>query len=227
MRIGIVETAYVKKYGIQEGCRLMRAHGYECMDYQKLVLANSEFFNSPEKEFLKILKEERRLAEKEGITINQVHSPWPHPIQNYNKEGLASFYTAMAKGLFGAVTLGAECYVIHPIMPFGCNSPENEREMKEMNADFFFKISELAKEQGIYVCLENMPFPKLPLGHVSQVLEFVKSVDHPNFKICIDTGHCLVCDENVGDAVKLVGKNYLSCLHVHDNDGLKDYHMQH
>ena len=142
MRIGILETAYIKKYGLKDGCRLMRTHGYECLDYQKIASADSDFFKSTEADFIKQIKEERTVIEEEGITVNQAHSPWPHPIKEYTKEGLTCFFEAMAKGLRGAAALGAESYVIHPIMPYGFNSDENPREMLEMNADFFYKILE-------------------------------------------------------------------------------------
>ena len=98
MRIGILETAYIKKYGLKDGCHLMRTHGYECLDYQKIASADSDFFKSTEADFIKQIKEERTVIEEEGITVNQAHSPRPHPIKEFTKEGPTCFFEAMAKG---------------------------------------------------------------------------------------------------------------------------------
>ena len=49
-------------------------------------------------------------------------------------------------------------------------------------------------------------------------------INHPLFKICLDTGHCAVFGESPADAVRLIGKEYLRVLHVHDNDGKNDRH---
>ena len=43
-------------------------------------------------------------------------------------------------------------------------------------------------------------------------------------KICLDTGHCLVTGQQPGDAVRLIGRDLLAALHVHDNDGTGDLH---
>ena len=44
------------------------------------------------------------------------------------------------------------------------------------------------------------------------------------FKVCLDTGHANFCGEKPADAVRLVGKEYLGSLHVHDNNGKADEH---
>ena len=46
------------------------------------------------------------------------------------------------------------------------------------------------------------------------------------FKICLDTGHANFFDLSAGDAVRLLGKEYLYTLHIHDNDGNGDRHWE-
>ena len=40
--------------------------------------------------------------------------------------------------------------------------------------------------------------------------------------MCLDTGHCTMYGDSVGDAIRSIGKEYLPTLHVHDNDGRGD-----
>ena len=93
-----------------------------------------------------------------------------------------------------------------------------------MNREFFSRLVDLAKEYGVVVALENMPFTKLILSTPEQVLGFVKEFDSPWFRVCLDTGHAAVFGLNPADTVRLLGKEYLSILHVHDNDGRRDLH---
>jgi sugar phosphate isomerase/epimerase len=76
--------------------------------------------------------------------------------------------------------------------------------------------------------VENLPFPALPINHTPQCLDFAKRMNKETnsdiFKVCLDTGHSNFCGENPADAVRLLGKEYLGALHVHDNNGVADQH---
>ena len=74
------------------------------------------------------------------------------------------------------------------------------------------------------IALENMPFLQLILSTPEQVLDFVKEFDSPYFRVCLDTGHAAVFGLSAGDSVRKIGREYLACLHVHDNVGAHDYH---
>jgi sugar phosphate isomerase/epimerase len=76
------------------------------------------------------------------------------------------------------------------------------------------------------IALENMPFKKLILSTPGQVLDFVKEFDSPFFRICLDTGHAAVFGLSPAEAVRQIGRDYLACLHVHDNDGVHDRHWE-
>ena len=51
-----------------------------------------------------------------------------------------------------------------------------------------------------------------------------KETDSDIFRVCIDTGHSNACGESPAEAVRMLGKEYLGALRVHDNDGTKDTH---
>ena len=228
MNIGIGEGAYTR-YGISEGARKAREHGYECFDFGRFVTTGTEFFLQSEENFKAELLEYKRLIEAEGMVVWQVHSPWRHPAQDFTPEDRAERLNAFLKAVRGAGYLGATHFVLHALMPFGTNSSENPEEMKNINAEFMKRLYVEAKEYGVkHICIENLPFPALPINHTYQCIEFAKRMNEETgsdmFKVCLDTGHSNFCGEKPADAVRLIGKDYLGALHVHDNDGKADQH---
>ena len=229
MRIGITSGSYTR-YGIAEGAKKAREHGYDCFDFGGFVNTETEFFNLPEEKFKAELINYKRLIEAEGITVWQAHSPWRHPARDFTPEERAERLDCFLKAIRGASYLGASHFVLHPIMPFGTNSPENPEEMRDINAEFMKRLYEEAKEYGVrYIDVENLPFPKLPINHTCQCLDFAKRMNaetgSDTFKVCLDTGHANFCGENPADAVRMLGKEYLGALHIHDNNGKADQHL--
>ena len=56
----------------------MRAHGYECCDFD-MSNTETEIYSCSDVEFEKQLLAERELAWKAGISLHQVHGPWRWP----------------------------------------------------------------------------------------------------------------------------------------------------
>ena len=72
-----------------------------------------------------------------------------------------------------------------------------------------------------------MPAVGSPLKIPADVLELVKTIDSPNCRFCLDTGHSTMESGAISpaNAVRLVGKEYLAVMHVHDNMGQFDEHL--
>jgi sugar phosphate isomerase/epimerase len=230
MKIGITEGSYLY-YGVGEGAKMARAHGYECFDFGGFIHTETDFFRLPEEAFRAELMQRRSLVESEGISFWQAHAPWCCPERDLTEEGRAEQLECYLKAVRGTGYLGAECFVIHAIMPYGMNSPENPERMRDINAAFMGRLAEEAKEYGVkHICVENLPFPALPINHTSQCLDFAKRMNKETnsdiFKVCLDTGHSNFCGEKPADAVRLLGKEYLGALHVHDNNGKADQHFR-
>lgn len=230
MKLGITEGSYTR-YGVSEGSRKARSHGYECYDFGGFSNTETEFFKQPEESFKAEILRNRALMEAEGMCVWQVHSPWRHPAQDFTPEDRAERLECFLKAIRGAGYFGATHFVLHPLMPFGTNSPENPEEMKRINVEFMKRLYEEARAYGVrYIDIENLPFPALPINHTHQCLEFAKRMNKETnsdmFKVCLDTGHANFCGENPADAVRLIGKEYLGALHVHDNNGKADQHAR-
>lgn len=187
MKLGITSD-YLARYGLEAGAARMRAHGYDCVDFQDFVHTQTEFFKRSERSFERELKSQRDALAAEGITVYQAHGPWRYPSMDGTKEDRDERFAAMSKAIRGTAYLGAKVTVVHPLMPFGAKSPERPEEMKAINLEFMSALTEVAREYGVTVCYENMPFPLLPIHSVRDVTDFAKRINSPHFKVCLDTG---------------------------------------
>lgn len=206
------------------GAKRMRLHGYDCVDYSYFSDTDTEFFRLDEKEFQKWIVTQRGILEAEGITIYQTHGPWRYPPDDTTIEVRKERFDAMSKAIRGSAYLGAKTMVIHPIMPFGARSAENPEEVKKINFEFMNALCDVAKEYGIIISYENMPFPLFPIHTAVEIADFARMMNRDNFKVCLDTGHTVRCGDDLAEAVRYIGKDLLCSMHVHDNYGDHDTH---
>ncbi len=223
LKTGITNTSY-GVYGFEGGIRKISSHGYDCIDYQGFVNIETEFFGLPLDEFEKVLREHRALIESVGLSVSQAHAPWRYPSQDATPEGRAMWLEAMKKAIYGTHVLGCSRFVVHPLMPY-FDKGDHPEEVWALNEVFFANLADYAKEYGVTVCAENLPFPEYPLTTVEQVCEIVDKLDKDNLKVCLDTGHAAIFfGARVGDAVRYIGKR-LEAVHIHDNMGKEDEHL--
>lgn len=223
LKIGITNSSY-GVYGFEDGIRKISSHGYDCIDYQGFINIETEFFGLPLGEFEKTLLEHRALIESVGLSVSQTHAPWRYPSQDATPEGRAMWLEAMKKAIYGTHVLGCPRFVVHPLMPY-FDRGDHPEEVWALNEEFFATLADYAKEYGVTVCVENLPFPEYPLTTVEQVCEIVDKLKRDNLKVCLDTGHAAIFfGSRVGDAVRDIG-NRLEAVHIHDNMGREDEHL--
>lgn len=224
MKTGISLDGYTHRYGLEAGMARLKAHGYDCIDFSELSDTTNYLYQGSEDDFKRMLLDVKNAATKAGVEISQTHGPWRWPPQDFTPEDRAERFEKMAKAIRGTAILGCKNFVIHPIMPFGTDSDDTPDVMWEMNYEFMSRLCKVAEENDVIICFENMPMPALTIAPVSATLKFVKKMASPYFKVCLDTGHCAITKESPGDAVRLLGKEYLQVLHIHDNNGRNDFH---
>jgi sugar phosphate isomerase/epimerase len=224
MKIGIESGAYVGRYGWDKGLEKMREHGFEAIDDQTFANTdNNALFTATETEFEKMLTERRRKYEANGIEVYQVHGPWRYPIRDFTKADREERLEKMERSIRGCAILGCPNMVIHNLMPYGPRDLSRE-VVVAINEEAMSRLAEVGREYGVVVNMENMPFLHQHLATCADLLAFVKHMDTPWIRMCMDTGHVAVQKQSPADCVRLVGKEYLRTLHVHDNDGKRDMH---
>jgi sugar phosphate isomerase/epimerase len=222
MKIGF-GNHYVNKYGVELGATKMAEDGYTHIDYN-FANTDIELYTARDESFLLKVTSLRRALDKAGLKVEQIHGPWQYPPKDSTDDERAERFEKMTKAMVIARYLGAKYMAVHPLMPYGANSPENPEGVYEINRQFFAALANVGKNLGVTVCLENMPFNKHPIHSTEQICALVRDIDHPNLKVCFDTGHANCIGEGISESVKLIGKELLKIIHVHDNYGDKDSH---
>ena len=100
--------------------------------------------------------------------------------------------------------------------------------------EMYGRMAPAAIKHGVKICLENL-FGTFH-GHVvggtcSAPEEAVKYVDTLNeragaecFGFCLDTGHANLVGADIRKFINMLGHR-LTCLHIHDNNGVEDVHQ--
>ena len=223
LKTGIISSAYFAYGNHAQGLKKMRSHGYDCMDFQGFLSPDSPLYALDKNELAHYLKELKSAAKAAGIEIWQMHGMWPH--DDATKESRNNVSMRHKTAIEAAGKLGCKYLVIHPAMPFGWGDEPSKEEVYEINAERFLGLLPVAKENGVTLCIENMPFRA---GHsfstVTEVKDFVLQINDASMKACFDTGHCNVVGANQYEAIKTLGDK-LACLHVHDDTNRQDRHL--
>ena len=225
MKIGI-GPYYYKKYGGKAGAERMLSHGYEYMDFDWYANTEGGLYPEDEAEFIRVTEELRDKFNAKGYKVRQIHGPWRSTDDYRTEEQRAERYEKTVRAIRAAAIIGAKYMAIHPIMPFGVGK-HTEREAEEaflINVEFYTRLAKVGEENGVYVCLENMPFPDFPISSSIDIMRVVRAVNNPYFRVCLDTGHANVVKPDPAESVHIIGKDNLLILHVHGNDGKDDLH---
>lgn len=220
MKTGIREY-YLNRYGLDEGTARMVEDGYSFIDLS-FADTETEYYTEKDEGFLTMLSKKRRELKERGIEVYQIHGPWRYPC-DATEEDRAERFEKMTKSLVIAKYLGARYVALHPLMPYGANSPEDPDGVYEINHRFFSALANVASKLGVTVCLENMPFPEFPLSSPLQVLGLIRDINSPALKMCLDVGHANIVGGRISEDIREIG-DQLRILHLHDNYGEEDTH---
>ena len=223
MKIGISTGAY-SRYG-DEMFEKVKGFGYSAVDFL-MSNTDADIYTKDLNEVKEYLLHLKKLANDAGVMINQAHGPWRWPPQDYTLENRLERMEKMKRSIQMTSLLGAENFVIHPLEPFGINDLDigKQNETFEINYEFFMELLTTAKEYGVVICLENMPWGRFSMARPSDILNFVNKINDDNFKACLDTGHVAALKLSAGDSVRLLNKE-LRVFHIHDSYPDRDMHL--
>ena len=164
-------------------------------------------------------------AAAKGLTIPMCHLPFYMPSPD-DSAAMTRFAREISAGIRMAAMLKIPDAVIHPIVRH--ESRRCREQWLAENISFLAPVRELAGKLGVTLCIENMtgkPYAAHPSEAVygstaRDVLELAERLDA---MVCWDFGHANLtglCQS--AELEKLRGR--VRCVHVHDNDGVKDTH---
>ena len=220
LKIGIESTGYFHLFDYEEGLKKMKAHGYDCVDYQEAASPGSPVFSWDEQTRREYFSKLKSCADEVGISFFQMHGLWPTDDKTAEKrEAQFHFFVEQIEI---AQMLACKYLIIHPVMPYGWGPDVDPDFSWAINKEFYQKLLPYAERAGVVICLENIPVG-MHLGFIGNVNKMVKEINSDYFKACLDTGHANLKHEDFYQEIKALGQD-LKCLHVHDNKGHTDEH---
>ena len=223
IKTGIKSDAYFELYDCVAGLKKMKKHGYDCVDFQGMMSPESELYQKDETEFKNYFSYLKDAAQSVGIELWQMHAMWPH--DDTTEESREQVIKCHQKAIRAAGIMGCKYLVIHPALPYGWLEELSKENVYDITAERFLKLLPFAKNEGVILCIENMPFRKMhSFSTIEEIKNIVERVNDPYMKVCFDTGHCFYIGEDHYNAVKLLGGK-IACLHVHDDIHRQDRHL--
>jgi sugar phosphate isomerase/epimerase len=212
-----------RKYGLERAVDMLIAAGYPAIDISMFDTDACPFTD----DYREIAARLRAKADVRGVKFIQAHAPFGGGYDNYLNNLVPLFPRAFE---FCSI-LGIENIVVHPItrgLYYG-----NEQEHFEMNMKFYSALAPLAKTNKVKIAIENMwgrhPVTGRICDHVcaspEELNRYYDTLNDPEvFTVCLDLGHVALCGREPEDAVRIIGKDRLGCIHAHDVDYVADLH---
>lgn len=240
--IGVQTKNIVEDNCPGEGFRLMRQAGFSCGDFSlNGYLLNSSlyqsevntFFDQSLQELEHFFAPHKKGADEAGITINQMHMPYPNYVPRAAKALNDYLRDVVApKSMQICAFFNCPCIVIHGFkLAYFLGSEEEEWRRTEM---FLDNLAPMAKDMGITMCIENL-YDSLN-GHLVEgpccnARKAADRIDRMNNRyhaqvlgFCFDTGHANLTGLDFEDFITTLDYR-LKVLHIHDNDGVSDLHQ--
>ena len=210
-----------------EAVRLYEGTGFKLLDYSFYRAINNEH-RFLEDDWKKYVLEAKNVAEELGFTFVQAHAPAYNPLggADYDHKGGV---LAMTRSIEACGLLGIPNTVTHSGISQDYRYPADRDAYFEANRTFYRSLIPYMEEYGVNVLIENSCEVNMcgcwfPMT-AEEMNAFITALGHPGFGACWDIGHAHIQGVNTHDELVTLGKN-LKALHIHDNDGRHDLHLQ-
>lgn len=120
----------------------------------------------------------------------------------------------MERSLAHAASLAASAAYVVPGL-------DGSKDALRHFADSVAATAETAQRHRLTLAIEH--FPGRALDTAAATLDFVRGVNHPNFRLLFDSGHIQMRGEDPAAIIRLAGER-LGYVHLDDNDGAGDLH---
>lgn len=240
--IGVQTKNVVNDNHPKEGFAMLKQAGFSCADFslngyllnESLYQSDlNDFFDKSVQELEQFFMPHKQGAAAAGITINQMHMPYPVYVPKAGKEINDYLWNQVApKSMAVCAFFGCPHIVIHGFKLAHFLGAE-ELEWQETEK-FINSIAPFAKEMGITICIENLYDSiggHLVEGPCCNAKKAAERIDSFNDKygaevlgLCFDTGHANIVGIDFEKFITTLGSR-LKVLHIHDNDGISDLHQ--
>lgn len=212
-----------RTFGILTAIDILADAGFTALD----LSFDGELEKILDGDYVSAANEIKSRADARGVKFIQAHAPFG---------GGYDYYLGTTVPKFPAMfevckILGISFVVIHPLQTgryYG-----NEEKLFDMNLRFYSALAPLARASGVKIAIENM-WQRHPVTHAicddvlappSELVKMYDALNDPEaFTVCLDLGHVALCGREPEDAIRIIGRERLGTLHVHDVDYVSDLH---
>ena len=212
-----------RTFGLEKAMEMFAEAGYPALDISLFNRNEPPFVG----DFREYAEKIRSKADALGIKFIQAHAPFYWKYEVYVNE----IIPLLPKAVEFCSLIGVRDIVVHPIQNgryYG-----KEKEIFDLNVEFYKSLAPTARKFGVRIGIENM-WQNHPVNrHICDDIladphELARMYDVLNdpevFTVNLDLGHVALCGREPDDAIRIIGKERLGALHVHDVDYCSDMH---
>lgn len=242
LKIGVQTKNVVEDDNPAEGFGMLKGAGFSCVDFSlNYYLTNkalyrmerNRFFDKTRRELEDYFTPHKREAAAAGISIHQMHMPYPIYIPGGRKELNDYLWNVMAPKAMELCAFFECSYIVIHGFKLAKNLGSEEAEWGETER-FLHSIAPMAKEMGITICIENLYSSMgkhIVEGPCCNAEKAAERIDRINDRygaevlgFCFDTGHANLARLDFEEFMTRLGHR-LKVFHIHDNDGVGDLHQ--
>ena len=215
----------------EKSVEILAKAGFDAVDVSlNSVKPNDNFYHWHD--YIDRAKKMLEIAKGYGIFFNQAHAVYPTSYVEEEKTKIA--YDKILKDFEIANVLGVKTMVVHPNQHLCYVDGNNAELLKEMNFSFYKSLIPYCEQYGVKVAVENM-WQKNRVNNViidstcsraPEFCEYIDMLDSPWITACLDLGHCGLVGQLPQNMIRALGHDRLGALHVHDNNGREDNHVE-
>ena len=212
---------YTAKDDLPQAIRLLAECGFRHID----VSLDGAYFEGSKMlsdEWEKWVGDIKRTGDELGVDFVQAHA-----INSSYNQGADRDYRMdmLRRQLRICQMLGIPGMVVHGI----CKANGEREDFMEKNAEMYGELLPTAEETGVRIYTENTCRQNCPTYYLYDGADLnelrSRLGNHPLFGFCWDVGHANCHGVDQYKCIKDMGDG-LMAVHIHDNDGCRDLHLQ-
>ncbi len=206
-----------KYFGYRDGLRMIREAGFDAVDFSMYFL--HEIDNMLDDSYIQTARTIRSYLDELHLPCCQAHAPFTFRFDSVIDESNPEF-TEVIRSLEFASILGAPHIVVHG--PVGSKDPTSA-EYEELIYTYFIRLEPYCKQFGIKIAVENLRSAGCRTPELHSKL--LRRLDSEWFTGLIDLGHANLVGYTPAEFLRLCDRGTIHGLHVHDNFGVNDDHL--
>ena len=196
--------------------------------YKELGCELAQYYRNPKNQ--PDLNDVKRVVSDAGLVIDSIHGVFgPEHDPSSPDEPLRKFAmrTYREEGEI-ARKLGGNMVVVHPapMAPDPTLVTDASRAVRaEPMQRSMEELARIGESLGVIYLIENIPANYYFGSDAQQLARMVRKLDHPNLKMCFDTGHAHMTTRSIADRDLAACADVVTYFHVNDNDSTLDAHL--